>query len=362
MTNKKSFMFRRLVIRVLLSPFALLYGIIISFVNFSYDVGLLKASKFSIPVIGVGNLSIGGAGKTPHIEYMIEMLKDYINVATLSRGYKRETKGFRLVQPNDTALTAGDEPLQYRRKYPDIVVAVSESRAYAIPQIIQQYPQTQTILLDDSFQHRSVQPGLNILLSAYDTLFTEDYLLPAGRLREWRSGYQRADIIIVTKCPENVSIAEKEKLIQDIQPKTHQKVFFSYYQYGYPYYFYDNTQRISLDKELNVILLSAIANTEYLLQFLDKTVATIHEIEYADHHVFDRHDLEKIIRVYQNMGEGRKIILTTEKDAMRLEMHKDLLKNHNIPVFVLPAQVKFHFDEAKEFDTIVKDFLLKFEV
>ncbi|MBP8213361.1 MAG: tetraacyldisaccharide 4'-kinase, partial [Saprospiraceae bacterium] len=170
-------MFRRIIIRILLAPFSLIYGIIISLVNFSYDTGLLKASKFSVPVIGVGNLSIGGAGKTPHIEYIINMLKDYINVATLSRGYKRQTKGFRLVQTSDTALTVGDEPLQYRRKYPDIVVAVSESRAYAIPQIIQNYPQTQAILLDDSFQHRGVKPGLNILLTAYDTLFTDDYLL-----------------------------------------------------------------------------------------------------------------------------------------------------------------------------------------
>ena len=144
--------------------------------------------------------------KTPHIEYMIELLKDYVNVATLSRGYKRETKGFRLVQSSDTALTVGDEPLQYRRKYKDIVVAVSESRAYAIPQIIQNYPQTQTVLLDDSFQHRSVQPGLNILLTAYDSLFSEDFLLPAGRLREWRSGYLRADIIIVTNRCQYESI------------------------------------------------------------------------------------------------------------------------------------------------------------
>lgn len=355
-------MFKRIIIRILLSPLALIYGLIISVVNFSYDIGLLKASRFSIPVIGVGNLSIGGAGKTPHIEYMIELLKDYVNVATLSRGYKRETKGFRLVQSSDTALTVGDEPLQYRRKYKDIVVAVSESRAYAIPQIIQNYPQTQTVLLDDSFQHRSVQPGLNILLTAYDSLFSEDFLLPAGRLREWRSGYLRADIIIVTKCPDIMTEEEKNKIISKIKPARHQKIFFSYYKYGYPYYFYDQTQKISLDEKLDVILLSAIANTDYLLQYLDKTVLSVHEIEYADHHIFDRHDIEKIIKVYQNVGDNRRIILTTEKDAMRLELHKELLKKNNIPVFILPTQVQFHFDEGKAFDNIIKQFLLDFEV
>lgn len=355
-------MFRRIIIRILLAPFSLIYGIIISLVNFSYDTGLLKASKFSVPVIGVGNLSIGGAGKTPHIEYIINILKDYINVATLSRGYKRQTKGFRLVQTSDTALTVGDEPLQYRRKYPDIVVAVAESRAYAIPQIIQNYPQTQAILLDDSFQHRGVKPGLNILLTAYDTLFTDDYLLPAGRLREWRSGYRRADIIVVSKCPEDITIQDRDRILVKIQAMPYQKVFFSSYEYDYPYYFYDPEKRISLDLELEVILLSAIANTDYLFKYLEKNVHGVNEIEYADHHNFDSRDIEKIIKIYQNTKADRKIILTTEKDAMRLEMHKSLLQKLNIPVFILPAKVKFHFDGGKEFDESVKKFLLDFEV
>ena len=355
-------MFRRIIIRILLSPFALLYGMIVSFINFSYDVGLLKASRFSIPVIGVGNLSIGGSGKTPHIEYLIEMLKDFIDVATLSRGYKRESSGFRIVHNNDTALTAGDEPLQYKRKYPEIVVSVSESRAYAIPQILQQFPQTQAILLDDAFQHRAVKPGLSLLLTPYDMLFTEDYLLPAGRLREWRSGYKRADIIIVSKCPVSLSLDEKEKIIQSIRPMKYQSIYFSYYEYGYPYNFYKTAQKISLDKELDIILLSAIANTDYLLQYLEDNVKTVNEIEYEDHHIFDRHDIEKIYKVYQNHSNIRKIVLTTEKDAMRLEPHLETLRNHEIPVFVLPTHVKFHFGEEIAFEKEIKKFLLDFEV
>lgn len=355
-------MFRRTIIRVLFSPFALMYGFIISFVNLSYDIGLLKASKFSVPVIGIGNLSVGGAGKTPHIEYLIDLLKDYIDIATLSRGYKRQTKGFRYVQHNDTALTVGDEPLQYRRKYPDIVVSVSESRAYAIPQILQQYPKIQAILLDDAFQHRSVKPGLNILLTSYDMLFTDDYLLPAGRLREWRSGYKRADIIIVSKCPSVMNESEKEETIKAIRPTKYQRIYFSYYEYGYPYNFYQTTQRISLDKELDVILLSAIANTDYLMQYLDENVRSVSEIEYADHHLFDHHDIEKILKVFHNHSNERKLILTTEKDAMRLEIHKETLRANNIPVYILPAKVKFHFGEKDIFEDDIRKFLLDFEV
>ncbi len=353
-------MFRTVVLRILLSPFAALYGIIISLINFSYDIGLLKASKFSIPVIGVGNLSIGGAGKTPHIEYLIELLKDYINVATLSRGYKRETKGFRFVQHHDTALTVGDEPLQYRRKYKDIVVAVSENRAYAIPQILQNYPDIQTILLDDAFQHRGVKPGLNILLTAHDALFTDDFLLPAGRLREWRSGYERADIIVVSKCPMEMNIESKARIVDKIKPYPNQKVFFSYYDYGYPYNFYQPSQRIYLDDEMDVILLSAIANTDYLMTYLDRNVKSVNDIEYEDHHIFERHDIEKIHKVFTNLTSNKKLLITTEKDAMRLEIHRDAMAAMKIPVYILPVKVRFHFEEAARFDADVKQFLLDF--
>ena len=345
-----------------MSPFALLYGVIVGTVNWFYDIELLKSSKFNLPVVGVGNLSIGGAGKTPHIEYLIEMLKDYINVATLSRGYKRSTKGFRFVKDDDTALTVGDEPLQYRRKYKDILVAVGESRAYAIPEMIRHYPDIQVILLDDSFQHRAVKPGLNILLTAYDGIFTDDYLLPMGRLREWRAGYKRADIVIVSKCPPVLTDDDKERIRQKINPMQYQKLFFSYFEYGYPYYMYRPEERISLDKELKVILLSAIANTEYLVKYLEQEVESVFEIEYTDHHVFTYHDIERIVRIYNNTSGQRKIIITTEKDAMRLEIHKDTLKSHNIPVFILPVKVKFHDNEQEAFADAVKSFLLDFQV
>jgi len=354
-------MFRRIIIRILFSPLAMIYGLIVFLIHFFYDSGILKSSRFSIPIIGVGNMSVGGAGKTPHIEYLIELLSPYIDIATLSRGYNRNTQGFRLVQYSDTALTVGDEPIQFRRKFRDVVVAVGESRAYAIPRILQHYPGIQTILLDDAFQHRSVLPGLQILLTAYDSMFTHDYLLPSGRLREWRTGYKRADIMVVSKCPAALPESERQRLLHDIRPLQHQRVYFSYYTYDYPYSLYDATKRIYLDESLDVLLLSAIANTDYLYNYLEDKVASIHEVEYTDHHFFNRYDIEKITRVFKSMVGTKKIILTTEKDAMRLEMQLDSLRQENLPVFVLPVRVQFHGEDQTLFDEDVREFLRRFE-
>jgi tetraacyldisaccharide 4'-kinase len=342
-------------------PFSLLYGLIVSLIHFAYDTGLMKASRFSIPVIGVGNLSIGGTGKTPHIEYIVDMLHDYIDVATLSRGYKRETSGFRLVNLEDTALSVGDEPLQFKTKYPDITVAVGESRAYAIPQIIMHKPDTQVVLLDDSFQHRGVAPGLNILLSSYDNMFTEDYLLPSGRLREWRAGYKRADIIIVTKCPFEMTTEDRDRLIRDIRPLSHQRVFFTFFEYGQPYNFYNTGQRIALSEEMDVLLLSAIANTQYLEKYVAMKAGNITEIEFTDHHIFDGRDIEKITKVFRASGSSGSIVLTTEKDAMRLQLQAEKLKENGLPVYILPVRVRFHFDGGPEFEKDIKDFLLNFQ-
>ncbi len=331
-------------------------------VNLLYDTGFLRSSRFSIPVISVGNLSIGGAGKTPHIEYLLDLLSEYINVATLSRGYKRQTQGFRYATYSDSALTVGDEPMQYRMKYRDVVVAVSESRAYAIPQILKDAPQTQLVLLDDAFQHRAVQPGLNLLLTAFDAMFTRDFLLPAGRLREWRSSYKRADVILVTKCPDSLDDKQKSKIIREIDPLPHQKVFFTRYEYELPYSFYDKHQRQPLTSMMDVILLSAIANTSYLMQYMEAQAGSVTQIEFADHHLFDKGDIEKIIQVYRNSAPGQTIVLTTEKDSMRLALHQEMLAGAGVPVFVLPARVQVLFDEGPEFNALIQQYLLNFTV
>ncbi|MFZ1703809.1 MAG: tetraacyldisaccharide 4'-kinase [Saprospiraceae bacterium] len=348
--------------QILLIPFSLLYGGIISLRDMMYETGLLKSSKFNLPVISVGNLSIGGAGKSPHIEYLVSIFQDYLDLGILSRGYKRETTGFRLVSTTDTALTVGDEPLQFKKKFKDVVVAVDENRALGIPMMLGQYPNIQTILLDDAFQHRQVAPGLNILLTPYDHLFTRDYLLPSGRLREWRSAYKRADIILITKCPDEVSPEKRHTILQEINPLSHQKLFFSKFEYDYPYHFYNAQYRIKLDDDLDIILISAIANTSYLEDYLNTKVKNIHSMEFEDHHQFTHGDIDYLIQKYKALPEKRKLILTTEKDATRLEPFNDILYQNQIPIFIQPARVVFLDNDKHEFDATVKDFLVNFTV
>lgn len=343
-----------------MAPFSLLYGVGVGLRNYFYKTGLLKSISFNLPVISVGNLSVGGAGKTPHIEYLIRLLKDYLNVATISRGYKRKTKGFMFVQPNMNAESVGDEPLQFKRKFQDIVVTVSESRTFAVPEIVGEHPNTQVVLLDDAFQHRSIKPGLNILLTEFSKPFTKDYLLPSGRLREWRSAYQRADVIVVSKCPKEVSPEEKERVIKDIAPLESQKVFFSYYDYDHPYYSFNSRYRLKLEPDMSVLLICAIARADYLVEYLEEKVENVRVLEYEDHHFYSKYEVANLQSTFEKWDAPKKLILTTEKDAMRLELHQQFLRENKTPIFSLPVKVKFHFDEGEAFDQEVKDFLLGF--
>jgi tetraacyldisaccharide 4'-kinase len=322
----------------------------------------LRSVTFNVPVISVGNLSVGGAGKSPHIEYLVRLLRPYLNAAILSRGYRRKTKGFQLVKPFHRAVDAGDEPLMFMRKFPDVLVAVSESRSLGIPQILQHAPNTQVILLDDAFQHRSVAPGLNILLTEYSHPFTKDFLLPSGRLREWRSAYRRADVIVVSKCPPALSEAERLAFQQQINPFPHQRLFFSAYRYGYPYYLFNPAYRIDLQEDVEVLLVCAIAGTTYLTQYLKSKAGVVRVQEYEDHHYFENLDLEDILRRYEAMTGKKKLILTTDKDAVRLEAHRDWILEKQLPVFVLPVEVHFLGDDGRQFDELVKSFLMEFKV
>lgn len=353
-------MIQNTLVKILLAPFSLLYGLAISLRDFFYRRGLLKEIQFNIPVIAVGNLTLGGAGKTPHIEYLIRFLNDYLQIGTVSRGYRRKTKGFLSVHPNHTASQVGDEPLQFKRKFPDVFVTVSESRTFAIPEIMKIAPSTQIVLLDDAFQHRSVKPGLNILLTEYDHLFTNDYLLPSGRLREWRSAYRRADVMIVSKCPRQLSEVERDNTLQELQPFPHQKVFFSYYDYYDPYYILNARYRAPLREEWDVLLICAIARTEYLVDYLKEKVNSVQVLEYEDHHQFTNYDIAQLKVNFERMDSERKIIITTEKDAMRLEIHKPYLIENQMPIFALPIEVKFHFDDGAGFESAVQNFLYNF--
>ena len=353
-------MFRNKLIKILLLPLSLLYGAGLSIIDFFYKKGLLKGIAFDLPIISVGNLSVGGAGKTPHIEYLIQLLRPYLNVSTLSRGYKRKTKGYLKVEIQNNAETVGDEPLQFKRKFPDVHVAVAENRIFAVPKILSESPSTQIVLLDDAFQHRAIQPGLNILLTEFNFPFTDDYLLPSGRLREWRSAYKRADVLIVSKCPPEISEKEKEYFVKKIKPLPHQKIFFSYYTYREPYYILNHKYRSKLDPNLDVLLICAIARTDYLVNYLESQVNSVKTLEYEDHRYFSKFDISFLKTTFDNMESKKKIILTTEKDAMRLQLHHPFLQKNKLSIFAVPVQVKFHFEEGESFDREVKQFLLNF--
>ncbi len=347
-------------IRILFLPFTLIYGLGISLRNFFYSQNLLKGVEFNLPVISVGNLSVGGAGKTPHVEYLIRILKDYVQIATLSRGYKRKTKGFRIANNSDSVTTIGDEPLQFHKKFPGITVSVAENRMFAIPQLMSDNPELQVVLLDDAFQHRSVKPGLNILLTQHRLPFTQDWLMPSGRLREWRSAYRRADIIIVSKCPETVSETERQALIEEINPLPHQEIFFSKYDYEKPYAIFGEEELI-IEKDTNVLILCALANADYLSDYVEKVANKVRSLEFADHHFFTTYDMSQMKELFSKWDVDKKIIVTTEKDAARLELHKEYILSNQIPIYVLPTKVQFLGNDQMKFDEKVKDFLLSFQ-
>lgn len=351
-----------IVIRILLFPLALLYGAAVGIRDILYRTGVLRSVRFDLPVISVGNMTIGGTGKTPHIEYLLRWLGQYIEVAVLSRGYGRKTIGYRTVNIIDTAEDVGDEPLQFKRKFQDVPISVSESRALGVPELVRRNPETQCVLLDDAFQHLAVTPGLNLLLTEFNRPFTRDWLLPSGRLREWRYGYRRADVIIVTKCPPDLSAVQRQHLLQDIDAYSHQRVFFSHYRYARPYDLLRPDLRRPLDLQTDVLLISAIASTDYLLQYLAAEVRSVQTLEFEDHHFFDEGDLSNLLRRFEAMESKNKIILTTEKDATRLELHSDYIWKQNLPIFVLPAEVAFNDEDESGFQEVVKNFLLKFKV
>ena len=350
------------VTKILLAPISLLYGFGILIRNFLYQSGTYKSAEFDVPVISVGNLSVGGTGKSPHIEYLIMLLRPYLNVSTLSRGYGRKTHGFRIVTSADSAESVGDEPLQFKRKFQDVLVTVGEERMMAIPQIMGHASGIQVILLDDAYQHLAVKPGLNILLTSYKRPYFKDFLLPSGNLREWRSGAQRADIIVVTKCPDDVSEPNRQKYIKQIAPLPHQKVFFSRYVYGNPYYLYNGNQRITLAKDLTVVLISGIAQPDYMIYHLESLVKETFIAEFADHHPFTTKDLDAIRKLFDTVKDSQKIYLTTEKDAIRLDAHRQYIIDHKMPIFILPAGVELLFGQKDAFDGAIKDFLMGFRV
>lgn len=344
--------------RVLLLPFALLYGFIIWFRNWLYDKKIYSTSSFGLPVICVGNLSTGGTGKSPMVEYLVLHLKNLYKVATLSRGYMRKTSGYALASEHTTAIDIGDEPMQFYRKFPDVPVAVGEQRIMAIPQLLHDKPDTQVIILDDAFQHRAIKAGFNILLTECGNLFTRDFFLPTGDLRDLRSSYKRADVIVVTKCRPDLSEEERQEIINEIGPLPHQKVFFAAIAYGTIYHILRNTFGY-IDDETEVLLVTGIANPKPLKEHLAEQLHTYHMMQFNDHHIFSIDDWREIKKRFESIEENKKIILTTEKDAMRLRKFEHEIDG--MPFYVLPIEHKFLFNEGEQFTNRVIDFVENFK-
>ncbi len=338
-------------------PFSFLYWIVIAIRNWLYNKNIIPSTSFGLPIICVGNLAVGGTGKSPMVEYLVRLLKDELKVATLSRGYKRRTKGYALADELSTALEIGDEPMQFHVKFPDIPVAVGEQRLEAIPQLLHDRPDTQTIILDDAFQHRAIKAGLNILLTDYSNLFTRDFYLPAGDLRDLKSEYKRAEVIVVTKCKPDLSINEKEKIIKEIAPRNGQAIFFAAMEYGQPYHIITHA-RFSLTENTEVLLVSGIANPRPLKSLLEKYSKTYYMIQFSDHRIFTIDDLKDVKKRFKAIDSVNKIILTTEKDAVRLVKFNAEIADW--PLYVIPVRHHFLYGEGDRFNERVTNFIRNF--
>ena len=346
-------------LRILVFPFALLYGLIMVVRNKMFDWGWLPSETFNVPVITVGNITTGGTGKTPHVEFLAEMLTTkHYKVAVLSRGYKRKTKGYVLATKQSKLSDIGDEPFQLYKKFDrDIVLAVDEKRRRGIKNILKSYPDIDVIILDDAFQHRYVKPALNLLLTDYYNLFTQDFILPTGNLREFRSSAKRADLVIVTKTPYVFSPIDKDIMLKELRKFEGKSILFSYIDYGKLQPANSACQKNHPTKIKTVILLTGIANPASLEEYIKRISKDLYTLKYPDHHKYTEKDIEEIAEYYEDIFSGDKAIVTTEKDLMRLKDPRlmDLLSE--IPLYYIPIKVKFHENGEKELERIVMGLL-----
>ena len=331
--------------RILLLPISLLYHIVLTIRHKLYDWHILKTTRFENPMICVGNLSLGGTGKTPHTEYLVNLLKDNYRVAALSRGYGRKTKGFKLAETTSTYEDLGDEPLQYFRKFPEIQVAVDEDRVDGVRKLLKSKNAPEVILLDDAFQHRSIEAGLNILLTEYQHLYCDDFLVPTGTLRDLKSAAKRAHIIVVTKSPRDLSEAAQTAIKAKLKPQEHQKVYFSYLEYAPLQPLNEVAKAVSIDDADSVLAFCGIANSQPFVEELKKQYKTVDFLHFADHHAYTIEDTSNIIKRFESIASEKKIIVTTEKDAVRLTNSPYLCQFECAPLYVLPVSVRFHEEE-----------------
>lgn len=349
-----------LIKHLLLRPLSFCYGVIISLRNYLFDHELLKSKSFPFPVICVGNITVGGTGKTPHVEYIAGLLSKSVKTAVISRGYMRSGKGFRVVNPSDNVTLTGDEPLQIASGLPEVIVAVDADRVEGIKKVLEINPEIHSIILDDGFQHRSVKAGLNILLTDYGRLMNRDHLLPWGRLREHLRGAARADVIIVTKNPADITPAKIEELKKEVSPLPEQTFFLTTFDYGdlKPVFSIEKVEILpkrNLSARTGVLLVTGIANPAPLISYLASVTEIIKHISFSDHHKFSTTDIDNIIEVYESIEHEDKLILTTEKDAVRLKEFTNIAVPFKNDFYFVPIKVRFIEDEDK-FIKIVTDY------
>ncbi len=339
-----------------LYPLSTIYGFAVGIRNKLFDWGLLPSKSYDVPIICIGNITVGGTGKTPHTEYLIRLLQSKFQVAVLSRGYKRKSKGFILATSQTPMAEIGDEPFQMKQKYPNVHVAVDANRRNGIERLClpEITPEVEVILLDDAYQHRYVKPGINILLVDYHRMIGEDALLPAGRLREPEHGKNRANIVIVTKCPRNIKPMDYRIISKQMDLYPYQKLYFSTLNYGeLTPLSNENGQKKrplnSLGKDEKVLLLTGIASPEQLLLDIGEHCTHITTMTFPDHHAFTPKDIITLKQTFENLGEGEKIIITTEKDATRLndiQLDEELKKS----IYTLPVGIEFLQDQQESFN------------
>jgi tetraacyldisaccharide 4'-kinase len=338
-------------LRKLLYPFTLLYKGVTTTRNKLYDRGILESNAFDIPLITVGNLRVGGTGKTPQVAYLVKLLKSSYRVAVLSRGYKRKSKGFVLANKTKTAIELGDEPYQLFRQHPDIVVAVDADRTHGIAELCAMHTPPDVILLDDAFQHRKVQSGFSILLTAYDDLYIEDTHLPSGNLRESVEGAKRAQVIVVTKCPDVLSEQEEFDIALKLKVGLKQTVFFTRIKYAE--YIQSTKQKIAIDdlSKYKLVLITGIANPKPLVNFLELKKCDFEHLSYPDHHQFSKMDIENIQKEFLKIPDKNKLLLTTEKDYVRIFASLENL-------YYLAIETEF-INHQKDFDKLILDYVGK---
>lgn len=347
-------------------PLSWVYGSVVAFRNKLFDWKKLPSKSFDVPIICIGNLSVGGTGKTPHTEYLVELLQKQYSLAVLSRGYKRKTKGYLLADAKSTAAMIGDEPYQICKKYPNVRVAVDENRCNGVDKLLElNHPPVEVILLDDAFQHRYVKAGLNILLTDYNRLFCDDLILPAGRLRESSSGKRRAQIVIVTKCPNDLKPIDYNIIAKRLNLFPYQQLYFSSFHYDTLKAVFPNSLEnskfeeltLSQIKEKDVLLVTGIASPKPLVKLLKENVRNLDVLSFDDHHDFTIQDMRLIKQRFEKLDIKQRIIVTTEKDVTRLQEHPGLDKNLKAYIYMQPIKVKILQNQQNSFNQQIKGYV-----